>query len=70
MARKAFTEHPEFMAAARLANDAIVSAAERLGCLTELGSAELADRTNRITDDLTRLLLASHDQTKRVQAAA
>lgn len=65
MARKAFTKHPEFMTVSRIANDAVIAAAEKLGCLTELGSHDLHGRTDRIVDDLTRLLLASHDKTQR-----
>jgi hypothetical protein len=62
MARKAFTEHPQFMTASRIANDAVIAAAESFGALAELGSLELEARTNRIVDDLTRLLLASLDK--------
>jgi hypothetical protein len=65
MARKAFTEHQHFIAVSRVANDAVLAAAEKCCCLSELGSFELHSRTDRIVDDLTRLLLASLDQTNR-----
>lgn len=68
MSRKPFTDHPEFYRVSRVANDAVIAAAEQIGCLTELGSLELHARTDRIVDDLTRLLLASIDRTSRKAA--
>lgn len=68
MARKAFTEHPEFDRLSRAANDAVIAVAETHGCLTQLGSAELEPRTSRIVDDLTRLLIAAHNMNTRSAA--
>ena len=55
MARKSFTEHPDFMEMAKIANGAVVGAAQRAG--VEINAFELKASVNRIVDDLTRVLL-------------
>lgn len=60
MARKAFTEHPEFINASNFANVALLDAAASMGLeASDLHSLEAA--TNRLADDLTRLLLRAYD---------
>lgn len=58
MARKAFTEHPEFIKASAAANLGLGEALEFLS-LTEADLQE--DHANRVVDDLTRLLLRAYD---------
>lgn len=60
MARKAFTEHPEFMAAGQTANNALATALEAMGLeLRDLNSLDV--HANRVVDEFTRLLLRAHD---------
>ena len=56
MAKTAFTDHPEFMRIAKIANQAVVDAATSLDC--EAGLSVFEVRTSRIVDDLTNLLVA------------
>lgn len=65
MARKAFTEHPEFIKASAAANLGLREAAEFLS-LTEADLPE--EHANRIVDDLTKLLLRAYDA-KQAKAA-
>ena len=69
MARKSFTEHPEFMNAGRMANAALETAAARMGCLPgDLNSFDL--HANRVVDDMTRLLLRAYDARQLKSKAA
>lgn len=62
---KPFTEHPQFMNAGAAANNALAGALRDMGC-EEHHLFNLEDRSNRVVDDLTRLLLAAFDaKTKR-----
>ena len=59
MARKAFTDHPDFLVASRIASDAVESAMKSFRCATAPEHTSKFDvRLNTIADDLTRLLLA------------
>jgi len=55
MSRKSFTQHPDFLEMAKIANGAVVGAAMRAG--VEINASELEASVNRIVDDLTRVLL-------------
>lgn len=69
MARKSFTEHPDFIKASHLASEAIFQAAALFACDKTLQlSSEFDIRANTIADDLTRLLLACRDKQQRKAA--
>lgn len=60
MARKAFTDHPEFTRASAAANAAIAGALADMGCeLCDLNAID--PHVNRVADDFTRLLLRAFD---------
>lgn len=60
MARKAFTEHPDFIVASRAAHDALVAAAIGLNCADKLDSFEA--HAGRVVDEMTKLLLKARDK--------
>jgi len=63
MARKAFTDHRDFMSASAAANAALSGAASALGVEAILQRhGEFDARANRLVDDLTRLLLSCMDK--------
>lgn len=69
MARKAFTEHPEFMKAGQAANDALAGALAAMGLeLRDINSFDT--HANRVVDDLTRLLLRAHEVSLNRKIAA
>jgi hypothetical protein len=70
MARKSFTEHPQFNRAGFVANEVLQVALEDMG-LEQRDLNALDNRANRIVDDLTRLLLSAYDAKQcRTQKAA
>jgi len=60
MAKVAFTEHPEFMRVSRMVNEALADTASRLDCIDALHA--YSPQTNRVVDDMTKLLLRAWDR--------
>ena len=71
MARKAFTDHPEFLPATHRASEAITEAMRRF-CVSGVPehTSEFDVRLNRIADDLKRLLLSMYDKKRSKLVAA
>lgn len=67
MARKTFTEHPEFMKAGTAANLGLQEALEFMG-LVDRDLFQFDVSSNRVVDDLTRLLLRAYDAKHRAAA--
>ncbi len=63
MARKRFTEHPEFLRASGIASAALESAMKEFGVYDTFRTAiEFDGRVDALADDLTRALLAMADK--------
>lgn len=60
MAKKAFTDHPQFNRVSKLVNDALANVAHQLDCIDALHAYDTT--TNRVVDDMTKLLLRAYDR--------
>lgn len=67
MAKPPFTEHPEFMRVSRIVNEALENVAHRLDCIDALH--HFRPHTDRVVDDLTKLLLRAYDRDHVREAA-
>lgn len=72
MSRRPFTEHYKFHTASRLASDALIDAADKLGLKIERHDTSLDDfevQAGRVVDDMTKLLLRAWDRSQSKRSA-
>lgn len=67
MAKRTFTDHPEFARVSKMVNEALTDIANRLDCIDALHAYSV--NTDRVVDDMTKLLLRAYDRDHNSEAA-
>ncbi len=67
MAKQAFTDHPEFIRVSSMVNETLAEMAHKLDCIDALHA--FRQHTDRVVDDMTKLLLRAYDRDHSAEAA-